>query len=155
MKTLLRSKLLLLITLVCLMGSIVLIAFNFSRFEQYQMSRRNEERKDDVAQVLAGVNRYIDEKKNLPTVSSLGENTFLPEILFDGGVPSGGVSIQSLENVEGFVTTSEKDAQGNTYFIGTFQEQIIVYTTSIENKNGTQEVYFETSEITTSTVEAE
>lgn len=147
-----KSRKLVYLILVCVSASIVLIAFNFSQFTKYQISRRNNERKSEIANLTKGLANYIRSNSNLPTTSNPAEKSFLPElILLDGTRPSGGVSIQTLENVSDHMDSNMKDPSGNPYFIGTYEDKVLIYTNNFETENRGTDVYFESLDLPTTT----
>jgi hypothetical protein len=127
----------------------ILIAVNLSQVKRYQLSRRNETRTTDIDNIAKGIQNYVRNTKNLPTTSSPSKDSFLPEILFVGERPTGGVPISTLEDINGYnFDTNIKEPAGTPYFIGTFENKIIVYTTEFENKNSFgKETYYKSIEI--------
>jgi hypothetical protein len=144
MSNVIKSKKIWWLVLICLLGSLILIVFNLAQFKRYQLTKRNNERKTEISSIVAGIKNYVKTNTNLPTTSNPSEKSFLPElILLEDKKPSGGVNVQSLENMAGYVDTNIKDPSGNPYFIGTFDDKIIVYTNSLELDEGKTDVYFE------------
>lgn len=134
----------------CLLSSAVLLLFNLSQFERYQKNRRNTERKEEIEIILQGIENYITNTKNLPTSSNPAPKSFLPELIFNNPTnPSGGVSVQSLENMQGYFDLNIKDPSGNPYSIGTFEDQVIVYTSHLEKADNSSELYFDTLKLDT------
>lgn len=150
MSKVIRSKKLIWLAIFCLIGSLLLIIFNLSQFQKYQMNKRNNERKSEISNFINGLKNYVKDNNNLPTTSNPNEKSFLPElIVLEDKKPSGGVSVQTLENVGGYLDTSIKDPSGQPYFIGTFEDKIIVYTNNLELEDGANEVYFEQLQLDT------
>jgi len=130
--------------LFCLLVSGILIVFNLSQFKRYQLNRRNEDRKNTIIKLLASVESYIANNNNLPTTSNPEPKNFLPELLFEGKKPSGGVPVSTLENMQGYnIDLNIKDPSGSPYFVGTFEDELIIYTTNFEVYNSGNETYFE------------
>lgn len=150
MSKIIKSKKFLWFVGLCLLGSLLLVIFNLSLFKKYQVTQRNNERKTEIKTVIDGVKKYTTENNNLPTTSNPSEKSFLPElILLDNNKPTGGVGVQTMENMNGYLDTSIKDPSGDPYFIGTFENSVIVYTNNLELEDGKHDIYFETFKLET------
>jgi hypothetical protein len=117
----------------------------------FQINRRNSDRKNQIDSILSGLKQYISTNNNLPTTSNPDVKSFLPELLFDGSNPYGGVSVSTLENVQEYFDSGLKDPSGDPYLIGTFEDQIIVYTSHLERFKSRNEVYFNSFKVNSST----
>lgn len=147
MKRIIKSRTFVGFVLFCLLASAVLIVFNLSQFKRYQMNRRNQQRKHDVDLVISGIKKYIEANNNLPTTSNPDTKSFLPELLFSGSNPYGGVTISTLENMQEYFDLGMKDPSGDPYLVGTFEDQIIVYTNHFEQFKAQEEVYYQTFKV--------
>lgn len=151
MSRLIKSKKFIFFISICILGSLLLIVFNLSQVQKYQLNRRNTQREKDLTTITNGIKDYIVNNNNLPTISNLDQNSFLPELLFINQHPSGGISIQSLENMQGYFDLNMKDPFGNPYLIGTSGDKVIIYTPNFEVYKSANEVYFKSLKIKSST----
>lgn len=143
----LKTRTILIIILVCLIGSIILVIVNFSYFETSQIKYRNDIRKSDIHNTAEGIKKFISEKNNCPRTSNPVPEAFLPELIFDGSNnPKGGVSISTLEDVSNFIEENKKDPSGSPYLVGTFDNKIYIYTNSFEVYKSSNQTYFESIE---------
>jgi hypothetical protein len=150
MKKIIKSKTFLSFMLFCLFASVLLAVFNFSQFKKYQMNQRNQQRESDVEQILSGIKRYISTNNNLPTTSNPDTASFLPELLFVGSNPTGGVNVSTLENMQEYFNIGIKDPAGDPYLVGTYEDQVVVYTNRFEREENSSEVYFKVFKVTSS-----
>jgi hypothetical protein len=150
MRKFVRSKPFVGFILFCLLTSAALVFFNLSQFQRYQLNKRNQQREKDVQTIISGLKNFITNNNNLPTTTNPDTKSFLPELLFVGSKPSGGVSVSTLESVQGYFDMNLKDPSGTAYLIGTFEDQIIVYTTRFERLNESDDVYYATLKVTSS-----
>lgn len=142
MKKIIKSRLFAIIVVFCLIVSTVLLVFNLSQFQKFQINRRNRDRKSQIDSILSGVKRYISANNNLPTTSNPDTKSFLPELLFDGSNPYGGVSVSTLENMQEYFDLSIKDPSGDPYLIGTYEDQVVTYTGLFERFQAGNTVYY-------------
>ncbi len=134
----------------CLAASLLLVFFNLSQFKKYQINKRNAQRQTDILNLGNGIKSYIAANNNLPTSSNPDTKSFLPELLFEGNTPSGGINVQTLENMQGYIDTNIKDPSGTPYLIGTYEDQIVIYTTNFETDKKTTQTYFQNIKIVSS-----
>lgn len=142
MKKILVSKYTLYIAFACLIGSIILVIFNLSQIENFQAKYRNEQRQKDIQSLVDGTKKYISAKNNCPRTSNPVPQTFLPELLFEGNSPKGGVSISTLEDMSDFINTNLRDPENAPYMVGTFGDKIYFYTNNYEKNGGSEDTYF-------------
>jgi len=139
-----KSKILIFIILISIIGSIVLILLNLSYIESYQIKYRNDIRTKDIKSISGGIKRYIAEKNNCPRTSNPVPQTFLPELVFDGsGNPKGGVNISTLEDMGSYIDSGKKDPSGSPYLVGTYDNKIYIYTNHFEIYGSTNQTFFE------------
>ena len=148
-----KKKLLIFVT-ICLIASAVLIVFNLSQFKKYQVKKRNDSRKSDISLIISKISNYLENNNNnLPTSSNPDTGSFLPDLIFRNGVPSGGVSTSALENMDGYFDLNKKDPSGDPYRIGIYENQIVVYTNNFEEYKSGNIVYFETLKLKPTSIE--
>jgi len=148
MKKIIKSRIFWWFVGICILASIIIAVFGLSnQIKLYQINSRNKERKSEVNLIIQGVQTYISTYNNLPTTANPEVGSFLPDLLFEGNKPSGGVSVQTLESMEGILNIDNKDPLGNPYYVGIYQDQVIVYTTTYELYPSGNDVYFETLKV--------
>jgi hypothetical protein len=150
MKKIIKSKTFVGFVLFCLLASAVLVVFNLSQFQRFQINRRNQQREHDVDFILSGIQKYITANNNLPTTSNPDAKSFLPELLFVGSKPSGGINVSTLENMQEYIDLGVRDPSGDPYLVGTYEDQVVVYSTRFEHFNADDDVFYNAFKVTSS-----
>lgn len=132
------------VSILLLIASAILIFFNLSQIQGFQIKIRNDQRQKDVNEIASKVEKYIKEEKKCPTTSNPVPKSYLPELIFDKKIPRGGINVNTLEDMGKYLGNEKKDPEGNPYSLGIFEGEIIVYNSHVESINGPDTVYFKT-----------
>jgi hypothetical protein len=132
----------------CLVASVILIVINLSQLQKYRISQRNNKRKEDIGLIIASIKTYLNNNdNNLPKTSNPDEDSLLPEIIFAENTPTGGVSVSTLENMEGYSNVKLTDPSGSPYYIGTSADEVIIYSETLEIYKSSNQTYYESFKI--------
>lgn len=147
MKFIRKNRLFAVVFILLVVAISVFVFLNINKYREYNLNRRNEDREEDLESILEGVTKFIEDKNNLPTTSNPSPQSILPEIAFIDSNPSGGVIVQSLEMFNNYLDLKINDQGTASYYIGTLEDLIIVYTNDFELKNGEREVVYKSMKI--------
>jgi cell division protein FtsI/penicillin-binding protein 2 len=147
MKFIRKNRLFAILFIILSISLVILIFLNINKYQEFIIDRRNEDRENDLQSILDGVREYIQDNNNLPTTSNPSQQSLLPEITFINTEPTGGVIIQSLELFDDYLDLRIDDQSKASYYIGTLENLVIVYTNDFELENGEREVIYKSMKI--------